>query len=166
MPLCTNDSMIAFIDVAPKQHIQKSRGIRKRKTVVEEKRPKKSDKLLRKEEGSASVSNTLKQIRQMYRTGNDQPIPYFKLICHPTNFMNSVQNSLNISFLVQENMIRIEPGINDLPQIRCVANPRNVSTKGSAQAICAIDVLFCQEMVKYYNIQEPMLKRLEKDDRF
>ncbi|XP_034128626.1 uncharacterized protein LOC117584005 isoform X2 [Drosophila guanche] len=133
--------------------------------IVEEKRPKRSDKLLRKEEGSASVSNTLKQIRQIYRSGNDQPIPYFKLICHPTNFMDSVQNSLNVSFLVQENMVHIEPGNDNLPQIRCAANPRTLSTNGSsAQAICTIDVDFCQKMVKHYNIQEPMLKRLEKHD--
>ncbi|EDW28324.1 GL19011 [Drosophila persimilis] len=164
IPLFTNDSMIAFIDVAPKQHIQKNRGQRTRKPLVEEKRPTKSDKLQRKEEGSASVNSTLKQIRQLYRTGNDQPIPYFKLVCHPTNFMDSVQNALNISFLVQENMIYIEPGNDNLPQIRTVANPRNLSTNGSAQAICAIDVNFCQKMVKHYNIQEPMLKRLEKDD--
>ncbi|XP_001357397.3 uncharacterized protein Nse4 [Drosophila pseudoobscura] len=164
IPLFTNDSLIAFIDVAPKQHIQKNRGKRTRKPLVEEKRPTKSDKLQRKEEGSASVNSTLKQIRQLYRTGNDQPIPYFKLVCHPTNFMASVQNALNISFLVQENMIYIEPGNDNLPQIRTVANPRNLSTNGSAQAICAIDVNFCQKMVKHYNIQEPMLKRLEKDD--
>ncbi|XP_034128625.1 uncharacterized protein LOC117584005 isoform X1 [Drosophila guanche] len=165
MPLYTNDSMIAFIDVAPKLHIQKKCAQRKRKTLVEEKRPKRSDKLLRKEEGSASVSNTLKQIRQIYRSGNDQPIPYFKLICHPTNFMDSVQNSLNVSFLVQENMVHIEPGNDNLPQIRCAANPRTLSTNGSsAQAICTIDVDFCQKMVKHYNIQEPMLKRLEKHD--
>ncbi|BFF94989.1 uncharacterized protein DMAD_12488 [Drosophila madeirensis] len=132
MPLYTNDSMIAFIDVAPKLQIQKNRAQRKRKSLVEEKRPKKSDKLLRKEEGSASVSNTLKQIRQIYRS---------------------------------ENMVYIEPGNDNLPQIRCVANPRTLSTNGSsAQAICAIDVDFCQKMVKHYNIQEPMLKRLEKND--
>jgi len=62
---------------------------------VEEKRPTKSNKLDRKDEGAASDTYMLKQIRQIYREGGHQPIPYFKLICNPNNFMGTVQNEID-----------------------------------------------------------------------
>ncbi|XP_016975969.2 non-structural maintenance of chromosome element 4 [Drosophila rhopaloa] len=162
-PLFTNDSMLPFIDVAPKEVIPKQRAQRKQKSLVEEKRPKKSDKLERKDEGAASVSHILKQIRQIYREGDNQPIPYFKLICNPNNFMDTVQNALQISFLVKENYISVENGEDGLPLVH-VVNSKRVEGNESAQAICSIDVTFCEKMAKYYNLREPMLKRLQADE--
>ncbi|KAH8281804.1 hypothetical protein KR054_003089, partial [Drosophila jambulina] len=144
-PHFTNDSMLPFIDVAPKQQIPKQRTQRKQKSQVEEKRPKKSDKLERKDEGAASVNNTLKQIRHIYREGGNQPIPYFKLICNPNNFMETVQNALQVSFLVKENMISIENGRDDgLPLVNIVSNPKGLADVEAAQAICSLDVAYCE----------------------
>ncbi|EDV59034.2 EP300-interacting inhibitor of differentiation 3 [Drosophila erecta] len=158
-PLFTNDSMLPFIDVTPKEVVQKQRAPRKQKSQVTEKRPEKSDQLERKDEGAASVTHMMKQIRQIYREGNQEPIPYFKLICHPDNFMETVQNALQLSFLVKENYISIENGEDGLPLVR-VVNSRSVEENEPAQAICSIDVSFCEKMVDHYNIREPMLKRL------
>ncbi|XP_016928743.2 uncharacterized protein Nse4 [Drosophila suzukii] len=162
-PLFSNDSMLPFIDVAPKEVIPKQRAQRKQKSQVEEKRPTKSDKLDRKDEGAASVTHMLKQIRQIYREGGHQPIPYFKLICNPNNFMDTVQNALQLSFLVKENIISIENGDDGLPLVR-VVNSKNADGNESAQAICSIDVSFCEKMAKHYNLREPMLKRLPANE--
>ncbi|KAI8042366.1 uncharacterized protein LOC128261362 [Drosophila gunungcola] len=159
-PLFTNDSMLPFIDVAPKEVIPKQRAQRKTKSQVEEKRPKRSDKLERKDEGAASVSHMLKQIRQIYREGSNQPIPYFKLICNPNNFMDTVQNALQLSFLVKENLISVENGEDGLPLVHVVSSKR-VEGNEPAQAICSIDVSFCEKMAKHYDLSEPMLKRLQ-----
>ncbi|KAH8341582.1 hypothetical protein KR059_010629 [Drosophila kikkawai] len=144
-PHFTSDSMLPFIDVAPKEHIPKQRTQRKQKSQVEEKRPKKSDKLERKDEGAASVNNTLKQIRNIYREGGNQPIPYFKLICNPNNFMETVQNALQVSFLVKENIIAIKNGSDDgLPLVYVVANPKALANNEASQAICSLDVSYCK----------------------
>ncbi|KAH8389447.1 EP300-interacting inhibitor of differentiation 3 [Drosophila serrata] len=159
-PHFTSDSMLPFIDVAPKEHIPKQRTQRKQKSQVEEKRPKKSDKLERKDEGSASVNNALRQIKHLYREANE-PIPYFKLICNPNNFMETVQNALQVSFLVKENMIGIKNGSDDgLPLVYVVDNHKALADKDPSQAICSLDVSFCEKMINHYKIQEPMLKRL------
>ncbi|XP_033171679.1 uncharacterized protein LOC117148417 [Drosophila mauritiana] len=163
-PLFTNDSMLPFIDVTPKVVVQKQRAPRKTKSQVDEKRPEKSDQLERKDEGAASVTHMLKQIRQIYREGNQEPIPYFKLICNPNNFMDTVQNALQLSFLVKENYISIENGEDGLPLVR-VVNSKSVEGKAPAQAICSIDVSFCEKMVQHYNLHEPMLKRLPVSDK-
>ncbi|EDX04550.1 GD23706 [Drosophila simulans] len=163
-PLFTNDSMLPFIDVTPKVVVQKQRAPRKTKSQVDEKRPEKSDQLERKDEGAASVTHMLKQIRQIYREGNQEPIPYFKLICNPNNFMDTVQNALQLSFLVKENYISIENGEDGLPLVR-VVNSKSVEGNAPAQAICSIDVSFCEKMVKHYNLHEPMLKRLPVSDK-
>nr|AAY84979.1 IP09447p [Drosophila melanogaster] len=163
-PLFTNDSMLPFIDVTPKVVVQKQRAPRKTKSQVDEKRPEKSDQLERKDEGAASVTHMLKQIRQIYRDGNQEPIPYFKLICNPNNFMDTVQNALQLSFLVKENYISIENGEDGLPLVR-VVNSKSVEGNAPAQAICSIDVSFCEKMVKHYNLHEPMLKRLPVSEK-
>ncbi|XP_017042916.1 non-structural maintenance of chromosome element 4 [Drosophila ficusphila] len=162
-PLFTNDSMLPFIDVTPKEVIPKQRAQRKQKSQVEEKRPKKSDKLERKDEGAASVSHMLKQIRQIYREGGNEPIPYFKLICNPNNFMDTVQNALQLSFLAKEKYIAIENGDDGLPLVN-VVNSKSSEDNEPAQAICSIDVSFCEKMVKHYNLREPMLKKLQNDE--
>ncbi|KPU73912.1 uncharacterized protein Dana_GF15793, isoform C [Drosophila ananassae] len=156
--------MLPFIDVAPKEHIPKQRAQRKPKSQVEEKRPKKSDKLERKDEGAASVSHMLKQIRQIYREGGSHPIPYFKLICNPDHFMDTVQNALQVSFLVKENYIAVENGDDGLPLVRVVANPKAPGQAEPAQAICSIDVAYCNKMAQHYNISQPMLKKLHVPD--
>ncbi|XP_017098822.2 uncharacterized protein Nse4 [Drosophila bipectinata] len=161
-PHFTNDSMLPFIDVTPKERIPKQRAQRKPKSQVAEKRPKISDKLERKDEGAASVSHILKQIRQIYKDGGNQPIPYFKLICNPDNFMDTVQNALQVSFLVKENYIAVENGADGLPLVRVVPNHKAPGQAESSQAICSIDVAYCNKMVKHYSIHQPLLKKLHE----
>ncbi|KAL7738938.1 hypothetical protein ACLKA6_016936 [Drosophila palustris] len=162
-PFFASASMLPFIDVKPKEHIPKQRAARKSTKNVEEKRPKQSDKLERKGEGSTAVNHVMRQIKNIYRAGNNQPIPYFKLICNPHNFMDSVQNALIISFLVKENLISIENGTDGLPHVK--VNTVQVSTtEDSNQDICCLDVELCEKYAKHYNITEPMLKRADLDD--
>ncbi|XP_064554307.1 uncharacterized protein Nse4 [Drosophila montana] len=164
VPYFTNASMLPFINVEPKKHIPKQRAPRKTNTDAVEKRPKQSDKLERKGEGSTAVNHIMKQIKNIYRAGNNEPIPYFKLICNPHNFMDSVQNALIISFLVKENLISLENGADGLPQVRINSNSKESATNESCQAICCLDVELCEKYAKYYNITEPLLKRSETDE--
>ncbi|XP_032595103.1 non-structural maintenance of chromosome element 4 isoform X2 [Drosophila grimshawi] len=156
--------MLPFIDVQPKQHIPKQRAPRKVTSNAAEKRPTQSDKLERHGEGATAVNHVLKQIKNIYRAGNNQPIPYFKLICNPNNFMDSVQNALIISFLNKENLLTLEKGEDGLPQVRLNSNPQDSSENESYQAISTLDVDLCKKYAKHYDIVEPMLKRTEFDE--
>ncbi|XP_032595102.1 non-structural maintenance of chromosome element 4 isoform X1 [Drosophila grimshawi] len=160
----TNAAMLPFIDVQPKQHIPKQRAPRKVTSNAAEKRPTQSDKLERHGEGATAVNHVLKQIKNIYRAGNNQPIPYFKLICNPNNFMDSVQNALIISFLNKENLLTLEKGEDGLPQVRLNSNPQDSSENESYQAISTLDVDLCKKYAKHYDIVEPMLKRTEFDE--
>ncbi|XP_030372082.1 non-structural maintenance of chromosomes element 4 homolog A [Scaptodrosophila lebanonensis] len=155
--LFTNTSILPFIDVKPKEHIPKQRSQRPKKTNVEEKRPSTSHKLERKDEGSAVVSNIHKEIKMIYKAGNCQPIPFFKLIIDPDNFMNTVHNALNVSFLVRENVISISKGVDGLPQVGVVTNPTEIADNEPLQNICRIDAKLWQRFIKHYNIKKPML---------
>ncbi|XP_060644619.1 uncharacterized protein LOC132783469 [Drosophila nasuta] len=165
-PLFTSASMLSFIDAKPKEAVPKQRVARKSTKNIEEKRPDESDKLERKSkgEGSAAVRRVMKQVKHIYSSGNNEPIPYFKLICNPHNFMDTVQNSLIISILVKENMISIENGNDGLPYVTVNSMPKESSTQDSSQAICGLNDELCKKYVKHYNIKEPMLNRGKLDE--
>ncbi|KAH8287903.1 hypothetical protein KR018_006957 [Drosophila ironensis] len=159
-PHFTNDSMLPFIDVSIKEYFPKQRTKRQSKVLAEEKRPVISDKLERKDDGSVSVSHLLKQIKQIYQAGGNKSIPYFKLIINPDNFMDTVQNALHLSFLIREQCVSIKNGEDGLPVVDVVAKPKAPGQEEPAQAICSIDVAYCEKMAQHYKIHEPMLKKL------
>lgn len=111
---------------------------------MEEKRPKQSDKLERKGEGSAAVNHVMKQIKAIYRGSNNQPIPYYKLICNPHDFMETVQNAMIVSFLLKENLISLATGEDGLPQITVNTSQVESSSEDSNQSICGLDVELCE----------------------
>lgn len=111
---------------------------------MEEKRPKQSDKLERKGEGSAAVNHVMKQIKTIYRGSNNQPIPYYKLICNPHDFMETVQNAMIVSFLLKENLISLATGEDGLPQITVNTGQVESSSEDSNQSICGLDVELCE----------------------
>lgn len=111
---------------------------------MEEKRPKQSDKLERKGEGSAAVNHVMKQIKTIYRGSNNQPIPYYKLICNPHDFMETVQNAMIVSFLLKENLISLATGEDGLPQITVNTSQVESSSEDSNQSICGLDVELCE----------------------
>lgn len=111
---------------------------------MEEKRPKQSDKLERKGEGSAAVNHVMKQIKTIYRGSNNQPIPYYKLICNPHDFMETVQNAMIVSFLLKENLISLATGEDGLPQITVNTGQAESSSEDSNQSICGLDVELCE----------------------
>jgi len=94
----------------------------------------------------------MRQIKNIFRAGNNQPIPYFKLICNPHNFMDSVQNALIISFLVKENLVSIVDGTDGLPHVIVNTGSKEASTDVSNQAICRLDVELCEVRNKTQHI--------------
>ncbi|ALC39279.1 CG13142 [Drosophila busckii] len=144
----TNASMLPFIDVKPKQHVQRQRTTRTAANQAEEKRPTQSDNLERKDEGAAAVNHAMRQIKEICRANNNQPIPYYKLIINPKNFMDTVQNALLISFLVKEQLLHLDNADDGLPQISIVSSAIESNTE-SQQAICGLDMKLCEVNLKH-----------------
>lgn len=58
--------------------------------------------------------------------------------------MESVQNALIVSFLLKENLISLEKGEDNLPQIRVTSSQVETVSEDSNQAICGLDVELCE----------------------
>lgn len=71
--------------------------------------------------------------------------------------MDTVQNALQVSFLVKENYIAVENGDDGLPLVRVVANPKAPGQAEPAQAICSIDVAYCNVCILRYILDMPLL---------
>ncbi|XP_030380331.1 uncharacterized protein LOC115628387 [Scaptodrosophila lebanonensis] len=158
--LFINSSMLPFIDVKPKQQVKKKRVLRKRKPKVAEKRPNVSDKLDRPNKVSTLYKKVYEQTKTIYQDGNFQPIPYYKLVIDPDNFINSAHNALMVSFIVAENLISIRNGADGLPEVTVVTSPDEVAENKPGQAICQMDVQRFEKYIKYYKIKKPMISRL------
>lgn len=57
---------------------------------------------------------------QLYENNNKDPLPYYQLIVDPTNFMRTIQNAFQISFLLRDGLVAIEEGEDGYPTVRPV----------------------------------------------
>ncbi|KAI9579586.1 EP300-interacting inhibitor of differentiation 3-like [Glossina fuscipes] len=160
----TKSSMLGAADIEPRERLTKERQKRRPKTSTQEKRPEVIGKLKRKDRGAEKINIILKQVNDLYKANNCRPIPFYKLIIDPENFMNTVENAFQISFLARDGNIAIERGEDSYPQIR-VANSDEVKSKmETTQAICSLNVELCEKMKSFYGIEESMLVVPEDED--
>uniref|UniRef100_A0A1A9WIK5 Non-structural maintenance of chromosomes element 4 n=1 Tax=Glossina brevipalpis TaxID=37001 RepID=A0A1A9WIK5_9MUSC len=154
----TKTSMLGAADVEPRERVLKLRQKYDKKEVAGEQRPKNVSKSKRKGRGTEKVNLVLKQLNSLFKASNWQPIPFYKLIIDPNNFMNTVENAFQISFLAQDGNIAIERGEDLYPQVR-IAQPKEIESKtDTTQAICSLNMSFCEDMIRFYEIKEAMLQ--------
>lgn len=88
--------------------------INKRKPVVREAQAqiKKPDKVVavEKEEESAEQTVKLNKIISKYYKTYSKPLDFFKLILHPNDFGKTIQNILQMSFLVRDGRVIVTKG--------------------------------------------------------
>ncbi|XP_067640468.1 EP300-interacting inhibitor of differentiation 3 [Eurosta solidaginis] len=150
-------TMLGAYKVELKERAVKERQQRRKAEQAAEKRPECVDKLSRQDKGAKKVNIVHKQLAQMFKTNNNQPIPYYKLVIDPKNFMNTVENAFQIAFLVHDNRIAIETGDDNYPQVRLIRSDEVNAVKETTQAICTLNLEKCREMIIFYDITEPML---------
>ncbi|XP_004535336.1 EP300-interacting inhibitor of differentiation 3 [Ceratitis capitata] len=150
-------SMLGAYKVEVKERIAKERQQRKKAEQAEEKQPERVDKLQRKDKGANKLNIVGGQLRRLLNNNSGRPIPYYKLIIDPKNFMNTVENAFQIAFLARDNLIAIEPGEDNYPHVRLVHSEEVNSVKETTQAICTLNLEKCREMILFYDIKSPML---------
>ncbi|KAL9880026.1 non-structural maintenance of chromosomes element 4 homolog A-like isoform X1 [Glossina fuscipes] len=150
-------SMLGAADVEPKERALKGRQKRCQKRLAREQRPENVGKLQQKERCAQKVNILLRQLNSLFKANNYEPIPFYKLIIDPNNFMNTVENAFQMSFLVRDGNIAIERGEDLYPQVRIARMSEMESITDTTQAICSLSIEFCEDMIRLYGIKEPMI---------
>lgn len=142
--------MLGAIDVEPKERVVREKQQRRRTVLTQEKRPETIQQLKRDDRGAEKVNIILKQVNDLFRQHNREPIPYYKLIIDPGNFMNTVENAFQIAFLARDGNIAIETGNDGYPQVRMAPKDEIERHPDTSQAICSLNMGLCQ--VRAYNL--------------
>ncbi|KAJ6635564.1 Non-structural maintenance of chromosomes element 4 like A [Pseudolycoriella hygida] len=92
-----------------------------------------------------SINELINHISKLYKENNEEPLPYYKLIIDPQNFMRTVQNAFKISFLFGDDAIVIEEDESGYPTVR-PAKQGEVGAnfgEGTRQLISNLNIKLC-----------------------
>lgn len=92
----------------------------------------------------------LKQINELFKANNYQPIPFYKLIIDPHSFTNTVQNTFQLSFLVRNGDLSLDVGSDSYPEVHYVPPAENKKQFKATQAICSLSVDICNVKFTYF----------------
>lgn len=125
-------------------------------TQAEKTAPTLVTQLQKEEKNSQQLTTIITDINRIYKENNNKPIPYYKLIIDPNDFMNTVENAFQLSFLLRDNLIAIESNSMDknLPYVRPLTKTeRQLGEKAeTTQAISTITPQMCQVINTIKNI--------------
>lgn len=133
--------MLGAADIEPKERIVKERQQRRRTVLSQEKKPETIQQLKRGDRGAEKVNILLKQLDVIFRANHRQPIPYYKLIIDPHDFMNTVENAFQMAFLARDGNIAIESsGSDGLPHVRLAHKDELDAHPDTSQSICSLSM--------------------------
>ncbi|CAD7077416.1 unnamed protein product [Hermetia illucens] len=96
---------------------------------------------------------------KVFIANKKQPIPYYKVIIDPADFMQTLENAFQVAFLVSNGSAVIEEDEDGMPVVRPVFDKsENNSKKVPVQAVSNITMKICLDMAERYNIREPLIK--------
>ncbi|XP_065084781.1 EP300-interacting inhibitor of differentiation 3 [Ochlerotatus camptorhynchus] len=137
----------------------KQRSQRQRTDFGEAKKPSTVDKLLRREKTAQKLNLIFNQIRKIFEQRR-HAIPYYELIIDPEDFMNTVDNAFQISFLIRDGRVALLKDDNDEPTIRPTTQEENEQAQRmneTTQAIFGLNPKKWREMIERFQVDEPML---------
>ncbi|XP_045103157.1 EP300-interacting inhibitor of differentiation 3-like [Portunus trituberculatus] len=112
------------------------------------------------EEEAEAVSWVYKTLKQWYANAENVPLPFFNFVVDPTSFSRTVENLFHVSLLVGELHAEIKEDQDGLPVILPSQNTgTGQGTRGEdKQCILSIDIEEWQQLIKAFQITEPMIK--------
>lgn len=139
---------------------KKERVVRQKAQVVQMKKPENVNKLEQNEKGAQVLQAVLNSVVEMYNN-TGAPIPYYDLVIDPNDYMATVDNAFQISFLARDGVLAV---YND-EQGNLVVNVVSEQEKQAAkkitktyQAVMTISVEKWMELVEKLGRKEPLLK--------
>jgi len=109
-----------------------------------------------------------------FEENGKHPHDYFEFVCHPTSFAKTVENMFHVSFLIKEGYARLFMDDSQLPALEPTEkalNPNYVPTASqqsagnSNQVIMSIEMDEWEQIVKTFEIGEPMIKDKKSKDK-
>lgn len=137
----------------------KQRVQRKRADFGEAKKPDTVDKLQKKEKGAQKLNLIFGQIVKIFEQ-RQKPIPYFELIIDPEDFMNTVDNAFQISFLIRDGRVALEDDENEELILRPTTVKENEQAQRmteTTQAILGLNPKKWRELIERFQVDEPLL---------
>ncbi|XP_053698348.1 EP300-interacting inhibitor of differentiation 3 [Sabethes cyaneus] len=137
----------------------KQRAQRQKADFGKAKKPETVDKLQKKEKSGQKLNLIFNQIVRIYNEQQQSPIPYYKLIIDPDDFMNTVDNAFQLSFLIRDGKIALEGKDYQEPVVRPTTPRENEQAPEmeTTQCILGLNPRKWREMIEHYGVSEPML---------
>ncbi|KAK4541370.1 hypothetical protein LTR36_008128 [Oleoguttula mirabilis] len=124
---------------------------------------RKGEQLLRRAGFTPEDDGTEKQLAMLKkcRMSSDHGVSLFDYVINPRSFGQTVENIFYISFLIKEGAVGISQDYQGLPtlqpaQATSLEEQRDAKTR-KHQAVLAIDYATWEELVKAFDIREPMI---------
>ncbi|XP_053997866.1 EP300-interacting inhibitor of differentiation 3 isoform X1 [Hylaeus anthracinus] len=139
--------------------------VNRRKPVVREalaqiKRPQNVDTVDKEEEGIEQTVKIKDFITRYCRTQH-KPIDFFKLILHPTDFGKTIENMLQISFLVRDGKLKIAKDDSGILVIQPCTKDMIVQTKATEkpniQNVISLTMDQWKMLKNIYRLKKPMI---------
>ncbi|XP_058443936.1 EP300-interacting inhibitor of differentiation 3 [Malaya genurostris] len=139
--------------------VAKQRAQRQKTDFGQAKKPETVDKLQKKEKSAQKLNLIFNQIVQIYEQ-RSTPIPYYELIIDPADFMNTVDNAFQISFLIRDGRVALLSDEQHEPIVRPTTQKENEQAQRmneTTQAILGLNPKKWRDMIERFGVNEPML---------
>ncbi|XP_055616570.1 EP300-interacting inhibitor of differentiation 3 [Toxorhynchites rutilus septentrionalis] len=157
-----NQSLYGTFESEPEPATQKEvkqRAQRQRTDFGQAKKPDTVDKLQRQEKSAQKLNLIFNQIVTLCEQRR-APLPYYELITDPQDFMTTVDNAFQISFLIRDGKVALLVDENHEPLVRPTSEKENEQAQRmneTTQAILGLNPKKWRDMIERYEVDEPML---------
>lgn len=126
-------------------------------------RPESINVLDKQDKGVQKVNAIFKQFAKYFAENNYKPIPLYKFVIDPTDFMFTVDNVLQLSFLAKEGNLIILAGDDGHPALRPATKEERKNKTNAGHDAVNLNMAFIHEMTDFYGVEEAMIK-LNRDE--
>lgn len=85
-----------------------------------------------------------------YNSNNDEPLSYYQLIIDPENFMQTIHNAFQVSFLLRDGAVVIEEDQFGYPTVRLMPESEKVNFENrNYQMVSDLTTKLCDVICNY-----------------
>lgn len=126
-------------------------------------RPENVEVLDKQDKGVKKVNLIFKQFTKIFSDNNYKPVPFYQFVIDPTDFMITVDNILQLSFLAKDGNVVFLKGSDGYPALRPATKEERKNKINSAHDAVTLNMAFINEMIEFYGIEDAMIK-LNRDE--
>lgn len=158
-------SLLGAVDLGTLPGAEKVRKERQKqvKNNAPTKAPENVKQLSSNTKGAGKINNVRTEIQRICRERGSDMIPYFELICHPNDFMKSVDNAFQISFLVRDGFLGLKKSHGEPfvflydPDPESHHHSQRIKPSDTVQCVMSINPNLWREKVAKFKIRKPLL---------